>query len=343
MNETILFNDDYFHSLFADIDLAKNTINLETYIFENDDLGRAIAQSLINATKRGVKVRILADAVGARSLTADFIKKITDSGIQFKFFHPLHRFNTLNRRNHRKYCVIDSQIVYVGSANIVDNHWRETGVKLINCDTKELDYAFNKAWGSNSLADRLHHALTFINLDPIFRLNYTWRLRRKLYKNLLERISMCSQRIWITNAYFIPDNSLLKRLIRAANKGVKVRIILPHESDVLISSLATTTFYSILLKKGILIYEYLPAMLHAKELIIDDWFLVGSSNLNYRSTLHDLEINVNVRDKNAKSQLENQFVEDMRNSKLITFEDLKKLSKFKLWIGRLLLIFRRLM
>src|SRR5207249_2714190 len=103
------------------------------------------------------------------------------------------------------------------------------------------------------------------------------------YKNLLRRLSRCEKRVWITNAYFIPDAFLMKKLQDAAKRGIDVRILLPRKSDIAIMPLASSMFYNRLLRSGVRIFEYLPKILHSKILIIDDWMLIGSSNLNHRS------------------------------------------------------------
>src|SRR3989344_6416821 len=130
-------------------------------------------------------------------------------------------------------------------------------------------------------------------------------------------IEKCQKRIWMTNAYFVPDNFLLKALVDAADTGVDVRIILPKKSDLRFMTWASATFHENLLKAGIRIFEYVPSILHAKTLIIDDWVLVGSSNMNYRSLLHDLEVDINVASLTAKKTLEQQFLTDQQACKEI--------------------------
>ncbi|GAH09354.1 unnamed protein product, partial [marine sediment metagenome] len=130
----------------------------------------------------------------------------------------------------------------------------------------------------------------------------------------------CKQRIWITNAYFVPDNVLLKRLRDAANNGIDVRILLPKKSDVMVMPWASSTFYYRLLKSGVKIFEYLPSMLHAKSLIIDNWALIGSSNLNHRSLLHDLEADIMLKSTESIKQLESDFLNDLTQSREVELD-----------------------
>ena len=174
--------------------------------------------------------------------------------------------------------------------------------------------------------------------DPPIRLNYTWHRRRILYKNLLRKISQCKNRIWIMNAYFVPDNFLLKKLKDAAISGLDVRILLPSKSDVVMMPWASSTFYYSLLKSGVRIFEYLPGMLHAKSLILDEWMLVGSSNLNHRSLLHDLEVDINITTPTAKATLVQQFLNDLKHSREISLNSWKKMRpRCQRTLGRLVL------
>lgn len=368
--EIILIDEAYLTSLIADIEKAINTIDMEMYIFEGKLIGKKIADVLCTAARRGVKIRILVDGIGSFLWGNSITTHMEMAGITTRIFHPMplfiwhwgrasdgpksffskvfYLFSKINTRNHRKLCIIDSNIVYVGSANITDHlsnetsqkPWRDTTVKLINVDTKDLQYAFEKAWGHIAFKNRIRTTFRKIQADPLFRLNYSWRRRHILYKTLLKRISRCETKIWVTNSYFAPDNRLLSKLIKASKRGVDVRILLPQKSDVLVSSFAASTFYAVLIKNGVLIYEYLPTMLHAKTLILDDWHSVGSSNLNYRSLRHDLEVDVNIRTPEAKQILEKQFLNDIAQSKQVSIDDINNQSFFKKIIGRLSLIFR---
>lgn len=169
-----------------------------------------------------------------------------------------------------------------------------------------------------------HDAFKHVRREPRIRLNYTRHRRRLLYKNLLRRMRLYQQRIWITNAYFVPDNFLLKHLKETAINDVDVRILLPKKTNVLIVEWASATFYNELLKSGIKIYEYTPSMLHAKSLILNDWMLIGSSNLNHRSLLHDLEADVTLFTEPAKKRLEHLFFEDLAHSRQLHLGHWKK-------------------
>jgi len=372
-DEKIFFvGEEYFSNLLSDIKNATESIELETYIFSLDSLGEKIIAELISAAKRGLKIRVLVDGAGTPFWNDPIIEQLENVGGETRVFHPfpwslwqwsrarihahsllkvVHLFLKINSRNHRKLCIIDKKISYIGSFNISQNHldrnkdnsaWRDTGIRLKNIDLQDLIQAFESAWASRPIKERIRQFFHHIRTDPIIRLNNTWYRRRILYKNLLKRIKNCQERIWITNAYFVPDNFLLRRLTAAANTGVDVRILLPEESDVAFMPWASKAFYERLLKSGVRIFEYLPSVLHAKTLILDDWMTIGSSNLNHRSLLHDLEVDVNVRLTESKKALENQFLIDIKNSKEIHLEDWEKRTWYQRIVAWMLLYLKYL-
>ena len=363
--EYILENGtDYFSALIRDINLATTTIDLETFIFSRDVIGKKIVQALSDAAKRGVTVRVLVDGAGSPFWRATLARALEKSGVKTKVFPPMpwqlwnwsrsvtktpflfkgiHLFFTANSRNHRKICLIDNKIAHVGSVNITQCHltkeeggqdWRDTTVRLTNINLSELYKAFEIAWTHRTIKERLRDTFQHIRSEPRMRLNYTRHRRRILHKNLLRRIRLCQRRIWITNAYFIPDNVLLKRLKEAAQCGVDVRILLPKKSNQTIVQWASSTFYYSLLKSGIKIYEYLPSMLHAKSIILDDWMLIGSSNLNHRSLLHDLEADITLFTETAKKSLEQLFLKDLVQSRQIEPEQWESRSMHQRMLGR---------
>lgn len=366
--ERILVDGEhFFESLIHDIHQAQHNIDLETFIFDHDPTGKRISGALCEAARRGVLVRVLVDGAGTPFWSATFARTLEKSSVKTKVFHPFpwqfwnwsrsvtkkpFFLNTLylllkaNSRNHRKTCLIDNKIAYIGSVNITHCHlkkedggknWRDTSVRLSNINLQELYDAFEIAWTQRTIKERLRDTFSHIRREPRVRLNYTRHRRRIFHKNLLRRMRLCQQRIWITNAYFVPDNVLLKRLKDAAANGVDVRILLPKKSNMMIVQWASSTFYSNLLKSGIKIYEYLPGMLHAKSLILDDWMLIGSSNLNHRSLLHDLEVDVTVFTESAKKTLEQLFLTDLTRATQLELNHWKNRSVHRRILGKMAL------
>lgn len=368
-NETIFVDGDlYFDALIQDINDAKSSIDLETYIFQRDALGIRVIQALAAAADRNVKVRVMVDGAGTPWWSTQFAKILEKSGAVTKVFHPfpwqlwnwsrsvaktslftrwLYLLFKINSRDHRKVCLIDQRIAYVGSMNISKCHlsrqsggdnWRDTGLRLYHEDLSDLYRPFELAWNHIPLKERVREAFRQVRRNPTFRSNHTRHRRRILYKNLLRKISTCRHQIWITNAYFVPDNFLLRRLQEAAHSGVDVRILLPRKSDVTMMPWTSTAFYLNLLKAGVRIFEYLPGILHAKTLILDDWALIGSSNLNHRSLLHDLEVDVLLSSPSSIKNLQMHFLNDLKNAREISLERWHIMRPFyQRWLGRLFL------
>ena len=359
---------DHFDALINDILNAKNSIDLETFIFEKDHLGDRIVAALEKVAKQGIHVRILVDGAGSPLWTTNYAKQLETAGAKTRVFHPfpwqlwnwsrsvvklpwmlklIYLFLKSNSRNHRKVCIIDEEIAYIGSANISKCHlnrdeggdeWRDTSVRISKTNLSGLIDAFNSAWTHRSIKERIREIFHHMRQEPIIHLNHSRHRRRIIHKKLLRRIANCKHRVWITNAYFVPDNFLLRRLKEAARKGVDVRVLLPKKSDVIMMPWASSTFYYSLLKSGVRIFEYLPSMLHAKSLIIDNWTSLGSTNLNHRSLLHDLEADVNLTTTSSKQFLENLFLDDLQNSREIDLNTWYRLRPFRQrFMGRLVL------
>ena len=365
--EILCEGGEYFAKILQDIKQAHSTIDIETYIFNKDHLAKRITDALVAASQRGVAVRMMIDGAGAPLWGGHLIRSMEKSGIETKIFHPfpwqvwhwgrsvvklpwavkwIYLLYKMNSRNHRKTCVIDHNIAYIGSININKCHlgrdeggddWRDTAVRVSGMPMDSLQAAFNHAWTGRKFSERIRDVFKRVRQNPVFRFNNTWHRRRILHKQLLKRIMHARTRIWITNAYFIPDNFLLKRLRDAADSGVDVRILLPKKSDVFFMPWASVIFYRNLLKAGVRIFEYNLNMLHSKTLIIDDWMLVGSSNLNHRSLLHDLEVDVHLRTKGAQLALVEQFKLDLEHAHEVPATNWKSRPWYQRWLGRMVL------
>ncbi|MEK6705962.1 MAG: phospholipase D-like domain-containing protein [Bdellovibrionota bacterium] len=397
VSEEIFYSgDEFFRHLEFDIGAAKDSIDLETYIFENDQLGVHILALLSKATQRGVTVRVMADGVGSSNWGIKLVYDADKLGVETRVFHPipwllgsyflwaeargkrgiLRLLNTVNRRNHRKVCVIDKRVAYVGGMNVSSWHlleahgdkaWRDTGARVEGWAVAHLTAAFEKAWRDargikrslkkiwvsrkHRLVERIDavkRRLAFLpqrtpaehKLRILVRLNDSRIRRRRYYIDLLYRIVRSRNRIWITNPYFVPHGSLLRALRVAAKSGVDVRVLVPRKSDVFFMRWVTAAFYGSLLRSGARLYEYLPSVLHAKTILIDEWATVGSTNLNYRSLFHDLEVDVVLTSAESLKSVEEQFLKDLEKSHEVTITDWRRLGLLGRFGGRIALLFR---
>ncbi len=362
--------DEFFTALEAALDAAQGRLDFESYIFATDRIGQRILAALARAAARGVKVRLLVDGIGSSAWTSDLRKWASSAGVQFKVFHqpPWERWwrgaepgprrtrlretlRRLNNRNHRKVCIIDGRAAFVGSMNVIDCHvpslsgaetWRDTGACVEGPEVEVLARSFEWVWfGSlRRLALRLRGAGRRDESSELVRLNTRRRQREENYLDLLVRIVGSARRVWITNAYFVPDGSLLRALAAAAQGGVDVRILVPQFTDVWFIPWVASAFHLGLLRAGVRVFEYTGSVLHAKTMVVDDWALVGSSNLNHRSLLHDLEADVVLPDEKDRTSLERQFMIDMESAQEVTIGTWQERPWIERAIGRCLLLFR---
>lgn len=363
--------DRFFEALERAMQEAKHSIDMESYIFMLDQAGERVLRALQAATARGVRVRLAVDGIGSSTWTRVLRQRATDGRILFKVYHelPWERWwrggraglgrrrlsavlRRLNARNHRKVCIIDGIRAFVGSMNVAAYHlpslvgeeaWRDTGVLVEGVDVAVLADSFEEIWIGSWRRLRRRLRKKRAQSSELVRLNLRHKQRQANYLDLLIRTVRARQRVWITNAYFVPDGSILRAVSIAARAGVDVRILVPRFSDVVFMPWIASAFHLGLLRAGVKVFEYQRSILHAKTMLIDDWGLVGSSNLNHRSLLHDLEADVVLADEKACQALESQFLRDCVESRQITLQNWRARPFLERTLGRILLAFRYLL
>lgn len=345
--------DEYYHALLQDIREAQKSVTIESYIFTVDSLTTTILEELGHARKRGCFIKIVVDGFGSYYHIPQLKKMCTEKGIEMRVFHPLpyplfwarkwvaeisssasFLLQHLNRRTHRKVTIIDEKRAYLGSLNFTQDHcesivgpraWRDTGVAVEGAPVQRLVLAFQISYLRTYIKGILNWVGRWKPQDEpfqkILRLNTTQKMRRKLYKDLLKRISHAQSRIFITTAYFLPKRSLLRALLKASRRGVDVKILIPGKSDVPMVKWAAFNIIHFLLRKKIQIFEYQKSILHAKTMIIDNEAFIGSFNLNHRSIMHDLEVEVVLDEKKCIENMTAQWEIDISHSKQIQEKD----------------------
>lgn len=358
-SEKIYFDGDhFFNDLCADINFAKNSVFFEVYIFANDPFGKKMAACLVNAANRGVDVRIIVDGFGSPLWKYSFMPELQLAGVKCKIYHRIPfnlvnhfpmlftnfhlLFSRLEKRNHRKLFIIDKKIAYVGSMNIAAYHlkeyagvdaWRDTGARVTGSSISALVRAFYCTWSSS-----LFRHAGMKKIPKNVRVYNSMDNRRLMYCDFLQKIGQAQDRIWLTTAYFVPTGSLLKKLKSAVKRNVDIRILTTAKTDVFPIRWMRSAFYIGLLRSGARIFEYEPSVLHAKSALIDDFAMLGSTNLNNRSFFHDQEVDI-VLDHSI-DLLEAQFLRDLGRSKEIKIADLSHLSAFQKIAAALALLFR---
>lgn len=297
----------YFNLLRQLIASANKLIHLQLYRFDDDQTGQTIQSELIRAANRGVQVKIVIDGYGSSDVSEEFINTFKTNGIEISYFSPI-RFNLkfrIGRRLHHKFIVIDGYKSLIGGVNIADKYhgspteppWLDFAIYLEGKNSERLNL-----FAENILSKRIDlKAGRVLDLEVSkedVRLLENDIVRRNLQirRSYYEAIYHAKESITIVAAYFVPRYRLLKLLFNAAERGVEVKLVLPSVSDTYLYEMTVKHFYSRLLRHKIRIFEYKPAVLHAKVAVIDNkWSTVGSYNLNDLSDLLSTELNVEVR------------------------------------------------
>ena len=300
----------FYSALEGRIKAERHHVHLEFYIWNGDETGRKFLTILEEAARRGVIVRLLLDGVGSHSFTEDLLKGFTEAGGHFSWFQSLdpkrNRF-FLNLRNHRKLQIIDGAIAFVGGMNIgreyegLDTelgHWRDVQVEAEGNVVGELQDVFADDWffatgekisGASyfpETATRTNHLVHVVLGGPD-------RRNEPISKSIVSLLNEASDRVWIATGYFVPDDVILAALELAASRGVDVRLLISEKNDHPGLVVVGRSYYGELLAAGVRIFEYSVGINHAKIMLADDqWAMVGSANLDYRSMRLNFELNL---------------------------------------------------
>jgi cardiolipin synthase len=349
--------------MLAAIEKAQHHVFMETYIFADDAAGKQFADLLAAKSAEGIDVKVIYDSLGSMQSEEDFFSSMEDAGIElieFNEVNPVDGGNPfkLNNRDHRKLLVIDSKVAFTGGINLsntyssqstgkpkhnpVDTGWRDTHVAIRGSAVQGFEDIFIKHW--QALKEETLPTLPDVKFDKTPGDELVAMLTADggdgesspIFAAYIDAVKVAQSRIWITQAYFAPDKQFMALLQQAAESGVDVRLLVPGVSDSKLVLNASRSRYKQLLKAGVRIWESEYDVLHAKTAVIDSvWSTVGSSNLDYRSFLHNNEINAFVLGSNFAAQMEDQFSEDIENSREIIASEWQKRSVWKKIKGKL--------
>lgn len=357
--------EQYFYELCLAIDNAKRSVHLETYIFNLDDTGYRVLESLKNAALRGVRVRVLIDGWGSQLHANEISSELSAVGARCRVYKPrLKRFKykELNlsklQRMHRKTAVIDSNLGFVGGINILDDlhNVPQFGEKqmprfdfavalhgpiVVDLIKAQRALWLRMSWQKGRIGDfhkwfmqlsRKRHSQMLSSVQKfvpgiqaalLLRDNVIYR--RKIERVYLDAMANAKEEVLIANAYFFPGKKIKKGLKKAAQRGIRVTLLLQGQPEYNLQFWASRYMYNDLISSGILLYEYQPSYLHAKVAVIDGFAMVGSANLDPFSSLLALESNVWVNDAGFANRLKRDLQYQIENnSKAITHEYLKK-------------------
>lgn len=337
----LINGENKFPEVFAALECAKNHIHIEYYIYDDDEVGRAIEKILLRKAAEGVEVRFIYDDFGSRSIRKHMVSRLRKGGVKaFPFSRIIFvsLANRLNYRNHRKIIVIDGCVAFVGGINVSDryiNHphdtgrlfWRDTHLKIEGPGVHYLQYIFLCDWNFCA-KDHLTTTQLFFPDNPrdpegenkVVQIAASGPDSDEpdIMFSVLQAINLASQEILITTPYFIPGDSIIDALIVSALGGVKIKLLVPGVSDSAIVNTAAKSYYDDLLVAGVEIYLYKKGFVHAKTMVADRQVaIVGSANMDYRSFDLNFEVNAIVYDVDVANQLADVFYADLMDAEKI--------------------------
>ena len=324
-------------AMLREITSATASVRMEIYTFADTEIGARFREALCAAAARGVKVRLLVDAVGSLEMKRSYFQPIDDAGGEMRWFNSL-KLSSFSFRDHRKLLVVDERVACVGGCNIsteyhgdgIEHGWRDGGVLVRGPVVPALAGEFERQWErAETTSWKFPHGgfseravcgaqreVTALFVKPGFGRN---PLRDALREDLAR-----ARDIAITSAYFLPSHRLRKLMTGAVKRGARVRVLLAGKSDVRLMQLASRSLYRRFVHGGVKIYEYLPQVLHAKLIVLDDVVYVGSSNLDPRSLRINFEIMLRIKDAPLAAAARERFEEDVAlRSSEVTRESLK--------------------
>ena len=329
------YGQDLYDAMLAAIDGAKEQIFFETYIWKDDEIGEAFKRALTAAADRGVEVHCVYDAF-ANLVVSPRFKRFDPSikVLRYPIYNAGWKFWDFRHygRDHRKILTVDDDVAFVGGYNIGAEYatqWRDTHVAVTGPAVHDLRRAFADFWNLNR-RNRLRPSDEALKLD----LPTHWDQRVRLVRNTprlmmfpirsmyLEAIDRATERIWMTQAYFLPDQDFVDALTEAAERGVDVRILVPHKSNHIVTDWISRGYHGQLLAAGVRIFRYQGAMVHAKTATIDgNWTTVGTANIDRLSLTGNFEINLEVVDEDMARTMEQVFEVDESNSLELTLAE----------------------
>lgn len=351
-NNVSMYSDGklFFNELLESLKKAKKSINIEFYIFKNDDIGTKILNVLEEKAKEGVEVRLLYDSVGSRSLNRNVLNKLINEGGKVGEFFPswLKFINiNMNFRNHRKIVVIDNNVGFVGGFNVGDEYlgkdskfgyWRDTHIKFTGSAVNDLNLRF--------LADWRYATKEEVSLEEIFEANEENSNRNNVGMQIvssgpnlsdkyeikmayLKMIQKAKKYLYIQSPYLIIDNSISDSLKLAAASGVDVKIMIPGKGDHPFVYWANLVYAGDLIKEGIRVFHYdKNAFLHAKTVVIDDEVCsIGTANMDTRSFELNFEVSSFIYSEKIAKEQKYEFENDMKMCEELTLEKYQNRSR----------------
>ena len=340
---TLLNNGDRFYpAMLQDIELAEHSITIEAYIYWAGEIGLTFAKALAAAAQRGVRVKILLDAIGSQSIGNEIVKVLQDGGCHLAWYNPIRltRLRRINNRTHRKSLILDGRVGYTGGAGIADHwtgdahddkHWRDLQIRIEGPAVRPLQTGFAHNWlectGELVTGPAFYPVIEPagpLALQTIMSSPETGASAARVMYFLA--ISAAQKTIDIANPYFVPDHVSIDLFRDAVKRGVRVRVMVAGSSnDTFVTRLNSLRLYGALLKAGVQMFEYNRTMMHHKVMVVDGlWSTVGTTNFDNRSFSHNEENNVCLSDESFARELTEMFERDLLVCDVVTLSGWKK-------------------
>lgn len=326
----------FYPKMLKAINSAKELILLETYFVESGEVTTRFITALIKASRRDVKIFVLFDDMGSRSLNESDKSLLINNGINLCLYHPLKFSALLNNfhRDHRKLLLVDNQIAYVGGAGLSDqfigkDFWRDNMLEIKGSVILDWQALYLQNWQRRSKTNippikKKHTYPAFYK--ALGKVSYTQGyFFNQIKKSLYIQISNSNSHIWLASAYFVPSLKLRRIFSQAAKRGVEIKLMVPGaKTDNNMSRYIGQGYYSSLLKSNIRIFEYQNHFIHSKLVMVDDWVTIGSSNLDRWGAKWNLEANQEINDQHFVLSVRKMFNKDLKNCHEITLESWEK-------------------
>jgi cardiolipin synthase len=339
--DLLLNGDELFPALLEAIKSARTSITFTQYVYEKGAISDRVAEALAERCRAGVGVNVLLDYTGSLTFPDGYSKILKASGRHLAWFHPLNPWqpNRFNKRTHRRLVVVDGRVGFTGGFGIsekwtgdgrVKDHWRDTQARVEGPAVEYLQSAFAEDW-RQATGIVLAGEAYFPRLRPVGSVHAQVVASSPAggssdaYLHFLLSIGSARRTIFITNPYFVPDARMTQALLGAVARGVRVVVLIPGAIDHPLVREAGRRDFGPLLRAGIEIYEYQPALLHAKTMVIDGVFVtLGSTNLDNRSFALNQELNLTVYDRGVGRRMQQIFAEDLAHAAPVSYETWKR-------------------
>lgn len=359
--ELLVDGERAYASMLTAIASARRTILMDSYIFNDDAIGRRFADALRERAREGIAVYLIVDGVGTINVPGSFFDEMRSDGVSVLEYRPVAFWRKgwgILRRDHRKLLVVDGRVGFAGGLNVGDEWvpedeggqgWHDIHVRVLGPAVRDLSLLAMATWRTQAGVELDQRAFlpeaeeageTLVNI-----IGSRERTKRKsIMHAYLHAIKNARDYIYIANAYFIPGAGFRRALANAVKRGVDVRVMLPANGDIFPAKMASQALYSRLMRRGIKLFLWQGAVLHAKTAVIDDhWVTVGSYNIDRRSWAMNLEVNVNILDDGFAAGMKKLFHQDQERCVELELEQWRRRPLLQKLVERFFFQFRKLM